>query len=78
VPAGKELGKTTVSWDTTDGSIGNVYVSINGGKESLFADSRRGTAVADWIKTGPTYEFRLYNSDHTELLANVVVKRTNG
>jgi tRNA (mo5U34)-methyltransferase len=78
VPAGKELGKTTVSWDTADGSIGNVYVSIDGGKESLFADSRRGTAVADWVQTGPTYEFRLYNSDRTELLASVVVKRTNG
>ena len=77
VPAGNELGKTTVSWDTTDGSIGKVYVSINGGEESLFADSRRGTAVADWIQTGPTYEFRLYNSDHTELLASVVVRGTN-
>lgn len=77
VPAGKELGKTTVSWDTADGSIGNIYVSIDGGKESLFADSRRGTAVADWIQTGRTYEFRLYNSDHTEVLASAVVKRAD-
>ena len=30
------------------------------------------------LKQVPTYEFRLYNSDHTELLASVVVKRTNG
>ena len=77
VPAGKELGKTTVSWNTSDGTIGNVYVSIDEGKESLFAGSRRGTAVADWIQTGSTYEFRLYNSDHTELLASVVVRRTS-
>jgi hypothetical protein len=77
VPAGKELGKTTVSWNTTDGSIGKVYVSIDGGKESLFAGSRRGTAVADWIQTGSTYEFRLYDSDHTELLTSIVVRRTS-
>jgi len=77
VPAGKELGKTTISWDTTDGSIGKVYVSMNGGEESLFADSRRGTKVVDWIQTGSTYEFRLYDSGHTELLANVTVTRTN-
>jgi hypothetical protein len=77
VPAGEGPGKTIISWDTADGSIGNVYVSIDGGKESLFADSCRGTAVADWIQTGSTYEFRLYDSGHTELLANVTVTRTN-
>jgi tRNA (mo5U34)-methyltransferase len=75
-PAGEGAGKTTVSWDTADGSIGKVYVSVNGGEEALFADSRRGTAVADWIQTGSSYEFRLYNSDHTELLAKVAVTRT--
>jgi tRNA (mo5U34)-methyltransferase len=77
VPAGKELGKTTISWDTTDGSIGKVYVSRDGGEEFLFTDSRRGTAVANWIQTGSTYEFRLYDSDHTELLASVIVTRAN-
>lgn len=77
VPAGKDLGKTTVSWDTTDGSIGKVYVSKDGGEESLFTDSRRGTAVADWIQRGSTYEFRLYDSDHTELLASVTVTTDN-
>ena len=77
VPAGNELGKTTVSWDTSDGSIGKVYVSKDGGEEFLFTDSRRGTAVADWIQTGSTYEFRLYDSDHTDLLASVVVTKTS-
>jgi 2-polyprenyl-3-methyl-5-hydroxy-6-metoxy-1,4-benzoquinol methylase len=77
VPAGNELGKTTISWDTSDGSIGKVYVSKDGGEESLFTDSRRGTAVADWIQTGSNYEFRLYDSDHTELLASVIVTTTS-
>ena len=76
VPAGEGPGKTIVSWDTCDGSIGRVFVSINGGQEVLFADGRCGSAPAHWIEAGSNYEFRLYNSDHTELLAKVAVTRT--
>jgi tRNA (mo5U34)-methyltransferase len=75
VPPSKEVGKTTVSWDTADGSIGRIFVSVNGAEEMLFADGRRGSAPANWIETGSNYEFRLYNSDHTELLAKLVVTR---
>ena len=75
VPGSKGAGKTTVSWDTCNGSIGRVFVSINGGNEMLFADGRRGSAPANWIETGSNYEFRLYNSDHKEILAKVVVTR---
>ena len=75
VPAGEGQGQTTISWDTCDGSIGKVYVSINDGQELLFADGRRGSAPAHWIETGSNYEFRLYNSDHTELLTEVCVTR---
>jgi tRNA (mo5U34)-methyltransferase len=76
VAAGEGPGKTTVTWDTRNGSVGKVYVSVNGGQELLFADGRRGTASANWIEAGSNYEFRLYNSDHTELLAKVAVTRT--
>jgi tRNA (mo5U34)-methyltransferase len=76
VPPGEGAGKTTVSWDTADGSIGKIFVSINGDQEVLFADGRRGTAPAHWIEAGSNYEFRLYNSDHSELLAKVIVTRT--
>ena len=75
VPAGQEPGKTTISWDTCDGNIGKVYVSVNGGQEVLFGDGRRGSAPADWIEAGSNYEFHLYNSDHTELLAKIAVTR---
>jgi SAM-dependent methyltransferase len=75
VPAGQQSGKTTVSWDTSDGSIGKLYVSVNSGQEMLFADGRRGSAPAHWIETGSIYEFRLYNSDHSELLAEIAVTR---
>jgi hypothetical protein len=76
VPGSEGLGKTTVSWDTHDGRVGKVYVAVDGGQEVIFADGRRGFALADWIKPGSNYEFRLYNSDHTELLAKVAVTRT--
>jgi tRNA (mo5U34)-methyltransferase len=74
-PPGEGKGKTTVSWDTADGSIGKVYVSVNSGHEMLFADGRRGSALAHWIETGSKYNFRLYDSNHTELLAEVDVTR---
>jgi tRNA (mo5U34)-methyltransferase len=73
VPVGQQSGKTTISWDTADGSIGRVFVSVNGGQEMLFADGRRGSAPAHWIETGSSYEFRLYNSDHSELLVKIAV-----
>jgi hypothetical protein len=76
VPGSEGPGKTTVSWDTYDGRVGKVYVAVDGGQEVIFADGRRGFALADWIKAGSNYEFRLYNSDHTELLAKVAVTRT--
>jgi len=73
VSATKEAGKTMISWDTADGSIGRVFVSVNGDQEVLFADGRHGSAPAHWIETGSNYEFRLYDSDHTRLLDKVVV-----
>ncbi len=73
--AGEGPGKTMISWDTADGTVGRVFASINGGTEALFADGRRGSAPANWIKAGSSYEFRLYNSDQTELLAKIAVTR---
>ena len=50
------------------------YVSVNDGQETLFGDGRSGLAPALGSK-GSNYEFRLYNSDHTELLVKVAVAR---
>lgn len=71
VTSDDKLGKTTISWNG-----GKVYVSMNGGKESLFGVRRQGSKVASWILTGSGYQFRLYNLDHTELLAEITVTRT--
>src|SRR5437016_9540881 len=61
VPAGTDqFGTTTVTWDTSDGSIGEVYVSVNGEPEKLFAGNRaKGSLEAKWIGKGE-YDFRLY------------------
>ena len=48
---------------------------MNGREELLFAGSPRGSQQANWIKAGSTYEFRLYNADHKQLLAKVTVTR---
>ena len=68
----KGKGKTTISWNSVDGKI---YVSRNGGNESLFSGSPRGSQDASWIKEGFRYEFRLYNAAHTQLLDKVVVTK---
>ena len=77
VPAGTEkLGTTTITWDTGDGSVGEVYVSDNGKAEKLFAGNRRNGALeAKWIGKGE-YEFRLYaGKEHKTILASVKVTR---
>lgn len=77
VPAGSEkFGKTTISWNTGDGSVGDVYVSTGGAPEKLFAGKRpKGSLEAAWIGKGE-YEFRLYaGTDHKKVLATVIVTR---
>jgi len=70
VPLGDNPGETTISW-----SRGKVYVSMVGSDEVLFAEPRQGSKVASWILSGSSYEFRLYNSDHTELLGKLTVTK---
>jgi hypothetical protein len=39
VPAGIGPGMTTITWDTGDGWVGRVYVSVDGGPEQLKLDT---------------------------------------
>jgi hypothetical protein len=74
VPAGSGLGSTTISWSTGDGSVGQVYVSEDGGPEALVTQGQGGSEQANWIRAGTTYEFRLYASrDRAKRLAAVTV-----
>ena len=73
VPVSQKMGTTTIRWSTPDACPGNVYVSIDGKKESLFAAGRKGVATANWIEAGRTYEFRLYDSDRSRVLDKIRV-----
>jgi hypothetical protein len=76
VPAGEGLGTTTIVWKTGDGSQGQVYVSEDSGDEKLFDSGTQGSTPAPWIRTGSTYEFRLYTgTDHKTRLGSVMVTR---
>jgi hypothetical protein len=77
VPIETDLGNTRISWSTIDPTA-KVFVLIDGSSESLFATSCRGSITANWIRRGHTYEFRLYDSAHEELLAKVVVTTVVG
>lgn len=74
VPVGQGTGTTTVTWNTGDGSAGQVYVSKDGGAETLFASAGQGSAAAPWIEAGKAYDFRLYaGTEHTKGLAKTRV-----
>lgn len=67
---------TTLNWNTGDGSFGQVWVSVNGGAEALFAQGATGSAEAPWIVSGSSYLFRLYQgTGHATVLAHVTVTR---
>jgi hypothetical protein len=74
VPASQGPGTTTITWNTGDGSAGQVYVSVDGGTEASFAAGPPGSVAAPWIEAGKTFEFRLYaGTEHTKMLAKTQV-----
>ena len=74
VAVGQAPGTTTVTWNTGDGSAGQVYVSKDGEPEALFAEGTPGSHTAPWIEAGKTFEFRLYaGTQHATLLAKTQV-----
>ena len=74
VPVGQGTGNTTITWNTGDGSAGQVYLAKDGEPEAIFASGTPGSAAAPWIEAGTTYEFRLYaGTEHTKMLAKTQV-----
>ena len=72
VPAGG-TGATTISWSTAEADGGQVWVSVNGAPEQLFASGRTGSMAANWIPQGATV-FTLYaGTGHAQALAAVTV-----
>jgi hypothetical protein len=74
VSTGGRNGTTTVTWNTGDGTQGQVFVSVDGGQEGMFASGPSGSAPAGWIQAGKTFEFRLYaGTEHAKVLSKTQV-----
>jgi len=74
VAVGEGHGTTTITWNTGDGSVGQVYLAKDSEPEAAFASGTPGSQEAPWIEAGKTYEFRLYaGTEHSKMLAKVQV-----
>jgi len=74
VSVGEGTGTTTITWNTGDGSAGQVFVSENGAPDRIFASGPSGSVAAPWIQAGKTFEFRLYvGTEHAKVLAKTQV-----
>src|SRR5262249_38012026 len=66
---------STIAWSTGRPDVGQIWVSMDGKPEKLFVEGPEGTADANWIRPGSTYDFRLYaGEDHSQQLASLTGK----
>jgi hypothetical protein len=66
-------GKTTVTWDSGAANpYADVWVSVDGGAETLFSSAHKGSKAAT-IQFGKTHTFKLYSSTKVYLGASVSV-----
>jgi hypothetical protein len=72
VPARRRGAKTMLTWDTTQGFPGQVYVSVDGKPEQFVSSSSHYWAETA-VQRGHTYDFRLYGSSDTNPLSTVRV-----
>jgi len=78
VPTGG-IGTTQICWDVNDVSTGEVWVSMDGAAESLFARDPNGCQDAPWIQVNHSYTFNLYaGTAHSAQLASVTVTGVPG
>jgi hypothetical protein len=78
VPAGdinKPLGVTTITWNTGNGTIGDLYVKVDREPEKFMARAPSGTDEVRWIQFDSVYEFRLYSKKRSKLLTKLEVTR---
>jgi hypothetical protein len=78
VPAGdldKPLGTTTITWDTGNGALGDLYVKVDREPEKFIARAASGRHEVHWIQFDSIYEFRLYAKKRSKLLATLTVTR---
>jgi len=78
VPAGdldKPVGTTTITWDTGDGALGDLYVKVDREPEKFITRAASGRNEVHWIQFDSVYEFRLYDKKRSKLLATLTVTR---
>jgi hypothetical protein len=78
VPAGdpdQPVASTQITWDTGDGTIGDLYVKIDREDERLVGRDPSGVMKIDWIQFDSLYEFHLYAKKRSKLLATLTVTR---
>ncbi|MHB9035523.1 MAG: hypothetical protein ACYC64_02570 [Armatimonadota bacterium] len=64
------LGSSTITWSTSGCPTAQVYVSMDGGAQSLMAAGVSGSSTPNWIQPEKVYVFYLYEGTaHTNLLA---------
>src|SRR5262249_47793227 len=76
IPAGdldNPLGTTTITWDTGNGTPGDLYVKVDREPEKLIASAPSGSNEIRWIQFDSVYEFRLYDEKRSKLLATLTV-----
>lgn len=64
VAPGTVTSSTTYRFDTGDGTSGQVFLSVNGDAERLFASATYGAIEAPWIQSG-SYAFRFVKNGQT-------------
>jgi hypothetical protein len=71
---GSPSGTPMMSWDTGDGTLGQVYASTAALSESLAAQGSAGIVEVPWMAAGQTYNLRLYRgTDHSAVAAQTTV-----
>jgi hypothetical protein len=78
IPAGdpdQPVASTQITWDTGDGTIGDLYVKIDREDARLVGRAPSGVMKIDWIQFDSLYEFRLYSKERSKLLATLTVTR---
>src|ERR1019366_9119408 len=62
VALGQTTCTTSITWNAMDVPQGQIWTNTDGGPEGLFACGNFGTQSANWIQTGHSYGFTLYQS----------------
>jgi dipeptidyl aminopeptidase/acylaminoacyl peptidase len=62
VPLLKAEGRTAIVWDTHRAPPSQIYLAVDGGVETSFAEGANGLKVFSGVHAGSRYEFRLYSN----------------